>query len=337
MTLQRTATPRISVVIPTFNRAGLLRASLDSLTRQTLRPDDFEVVVVNDGSSDGTEAVCNEFASPLALRYLYIRNSGISAAKNLGIFAARAPLLLFFDDDDIASPTLLEEHLRAHQEYPAKNVAVLGYTSWAPSVTVTPVMEHIIDIGQQLFAYKNLRHGQRLDYTYFWGGRTSCKRTFLTTHGIFNQSFRAIIEDIELGFRLSKFDLTVVFDRRAVSHMVRPITFDDFCRRCERQGAAMHLFSTLHAEPAVQEYCRLTGAEDVWRHKRANLAAIVARIRELESRCAHCTNTRGDASPSAELHMLYRDTFNAFRYKGAVDAMARSSERHPQEAACSLL
>ena len=57
--LQRTGSPRISVVIPTFNRAGLLHASLDSLTRQTVPIDEFEVVVVNDGSSDATEAVCN--------------------------------------------------------------------------------------------------------------------------------------------------------------------------------------------------------------------------------------------------------------------------------------
>src|SRR5688572_4136081 len=125
-------------------------------------------------------------------------------------------------------------------------------------------MEYIIDIGQQLFAYQNLKHGQRLDFTYFWGGRSSCKRSFLTAHGVFNQAFPAIIEDIELGYRLSKFNLTVMFNRRAVSHMVRPITYDDFCRRCERQGEALYLFDKLHSDPAVQAYCQVDHAKKCW-------------------------------------------------------------------------
>src|SRR4051812_9846129 len=99
--MPRGATPLISVVIPTFNRAVLLRSSLDSLARQTLPATDYEVVVVNDGSADTTEDVCQEFASRMPMRYFYIKNSGISAAKNLGIFASSAPLILFFDDDDI--------------------------------------------------------------------------------------------------------------------------------------------------------------------------------------------------------------------------------------------
>lgn len=316
--LQRTATPRISVVIPTFNRADLLRASLDSLTQQTLPLDDYEVVVVNDGSSDATESVCQEFASRVRLRYLSIRNSGISAAKNLGIFAASAPLLLFFDDDDIATPTLLEEHLRAHRDHPGENVAILGYTAWAPSVEVTPVMEYIIDIGQQLFAYKNLKHGQRLDYTYFWGGRSSCKRSFLTAHGIFNQSFRTIIEDIELGYRLSKFNLSVVFHRHAVSHMVRAITYDDFCRRCERQGAALYLFSRLHADPVVQRYCQVADAAK-WKTEQARFGADVRRVQELEPVLGR---TSGGQTKTVlqELRTLYKRSFAAFRFKGYFEA-----------------
>jgi glycosyltransferase involved in cell wall biosynthesis len=312
--------PRISVVIPTFNRAELLRASLDSLARQTLPVDAYEVVVVNDGSSDATEAVCTEFASRLRLRYFYIRNSGISAAKNLGIFAASAPLLLFFDDDDIATPTLLEEHLRAHRAHPAEHVAVLGYTAWAPSVTVTPVMEYVIDIGQQLFAYRSLKDGQRLDYTYFWGGRSSCKRSFLTRHGVFNQSFRSIIEDIELGFRLSRFNLQVVFHRPAVSHMVRPILYDDFCRRCERVGAALHLFDKLHADPSVRRYCQVGQAKASWDRIERDLGMAYYRVRELEAEIESQPDRAADPAVRTELHKLYKWTFDAFKMRGIVTA-----------------
>ncbi len=63
--------------------------------------------MVDDGSSDWTQSVCTKLADRLPLRYFRIENSGISAAKNLGLFASRAPLVLFFDDDDVADPGLL--------------------------------------------------------------------------------------------------------------------------------------------------------------------------------------------------------------------------------------
>src|ERR1043166_5591302 len=122
--------PRISVVIPTFNRAQLLRSSLESLATQSLPVEQYEIVVVNDGSTDETVAVCQEFETRVDLRCQSIDNSGISAAKNLGLFMAVAPIVLFFDDDDLATPRLLEHHLRAHADHPNETDAVLGYTCW---------------------------------------------------------------------------------------------------------------------------------------------------------------------------------------------------------------
>src|SRR5687768_10329428 len=98
--------PVISVIIPTWNRAALLRESLESLATQSLPSSEFEVVVVDDGSSDHTGQVCRELSSRVSLRYFRIENSGISAAKNLGVFAAAGSILVFFDDDDVAHPHL---------------------------------------------------------------------------------------------------------------------------------------------------------------------------------------------------------------------------------------
>jgi glycosyltransferase involved in cell wall biosynthesis len=322
---QEGASPRISVVIPTFNRSSLLRSSLESLAHQTLPPQEYELVVVNDGSSDATEEVCQELAQRVRLRYFCIKNSGISAAKNLGVFAAAAPLLLFFDDDDIATPNLLEEHLRAHREHPDTNVAVLGYTCWAPSVCVSPVMEYVLDVGQLLFAYKNLHHGQKLDYTYFWGGRTSCKRSFLVAHGVFNQVFRSIIEDIELGYRLSKFGLSVVYHRLAVSRMVRPITYEEFCRRCDRQGAALFQFSRLHPDPAVEQYCRIGEANACWGSWKDRLGMGFYRVREIEA-LLECEPDSAQAEPlRRQLPQLYNWTFNCFKARGIVRAQERAA------------
>ncbi len=250
--------PRISVIIPTFNRAAMLSATLESFVAQNLPTDQYEVLVVDDGSEDATPEVCRDFAARMQLQYLHIDNSGTSAAKNTGILASQGRILLFFDDDDIADHHLLEEHLKAHKQHRAENVAVLGYTTWGPTVSVTPLMRYVTDIGRFLFAYGDLEDGQMLDFTYLWAGRCSCKRSFLAKHGVFNRQFRAPgIEDIELGYRLSRFGLRVVFDRAAISYMTRALNFDEFCKRSERQGEALFLFSRLHDDPVVQQYCQL--------------------------------------------------------------------------------
>ena len=253
-----TKPPAISVIIPTFNRSAMLADTLESFAAQSLPKNRYEVIVVDDGSKDATREVCRDFASRIELKYLHVDNSGTSAAKNTGVLASRGKILLFFDDDDIADHRLLEEHLKAHEHHQAENIAILGYTTWAPTLSVTPLMRYVTDIGGFLFAYGGLKDGQMLDFTYLWAGRCSCKRSFLAKHGVFNRQFRAPgIEDIELGYRLSKFGLRVVFHRAAVSYMTRAVTFDEFCERCERQGEALFLFSQLHDDPIVQQYCQL--------------------------------------------------------------------------------
>src|SRR5260370_16156766 len=104
----QTRSPVISVIIPTFNRAAMLRATLESFAAQSIPKNRYEVIVVDDGSKDATRGVCRDFASRIQLKYLHIDNSGTSAAKNTGILASRGKLLLFSDDDDIADRRLLE-------------------------------------------------------------------------------------------------------------------------------------------------------------------------------------------------------------------------------------
>src|SRR5215831_17439123 len=228
-----TRSPLISVIVPTFNRAALLKSSLESLARQTLEKRLYEILIVDDGSTDATPKISQSFSARMRLKYFRIDNSGISAAKNLGIFASTGPIVLFFDDDDLADRSLLEAHVEFHHRNPDENIAALGYTTWFPSLPVNEVMHYVTDVAYFLFAYGPLADGQVLDYTYFWGGRSSCKRSLLVSHGVFNQVFRFGSEDIELGYRLTKFGFKVIFDRKAIQYMIRPITYDEFCRRCE--------------------------------------------------------------------------------------------------------
>jgi glycosyltransferase involved in cell wall biosynthesis len=317
--------PLISVVIPTHRRAKLLERSLESFGVQTLAHSQFEVVVVEDGSDEATADVCARLAEDLPLRYFRIEKAGTSAAKNLGLFASRAPLVLFFDDDDMADVGLLEAHVRAHEKHPETNVAVLGYTTWAPELEVTPVMAHVTEVGKQLFSYGDIEDGEWLDHTYFWAGRVSCKRSLLIHHGTFDQDFNAM-EDIELGFRLAQHGLTVVYARGARSFMARDVTFDDFARRCTNHGRHLWLFNSRHSDPAVERYCRVAESLAKWPTLEPSLEAKVERVRELERRYVEDGALSDDAF--SELDDLYSWTFEAMRARGIAEANAEaSSER----------
>jgi glycosyltransferase involved in cell wall biosynthesis len=99
----------LSVVVPTYNRAELLRATLRSINAQTLTP--YEVIVVDDGSTDHTAEVCKEFRE--SVRYLKQANSGLSAARNAGIATARGDWIALCDSDDLWRPRKLEIQLAA--------------------------------------------------------------------------------------------------------------------------------------------------------------------------------------------------------------------------------
>jgi glycosyltransferase involved in cell wall biosynthesis len=182
--------PKISVVIPTYNRASLLYHSLSSLVRQTIPKSEFEVIVINDGSKDNTHEVCQSFEKKLNIKWFSIKNSGISTAKNIGLFASKAEIVFFFDDDDVAHKNLLSEHIKTHKKFPEESTVVLGNTKWSSRLKITYIMEYVMNISGELFYYKGMQHEDELDYTFFWGGRSSCKRSFLLNNGIFNQVFK---------------------------------------------------------------------------------------------------------------------------------------------------
>jgi GT2 family glycosyltransferase/glycosyltransferase involved in cell wall biosynthesis len=322
--------PLISVIIPTCNRADLLSRSLESLVNQSLPEDQFEVVVIDDGSSDRTGDVCREFSKRLPLRYQYEKNSGISAAKNMGIFLSRGPILLFFDDDDVADADLLKEHVKTHSLHPEETLAVLGYTTWHPSLTRTRVMTFITDIGYFLFSYGNLKDGQLLDFTYFWGGRSSCKKSLLMKHGIFNQLFRFGSEDIELGYRLSKFGLKVIYNARAISYMIRPVTYNQFCQRCIKQGKSQYHFSRMHSDPAIQNYCMMENVDDKWAYVKRSLERRMQYVKDLESTLMNHTPLSN--RQVHEIDNLYWWTFNALKIKGIIEAKEQDKVTSPGEA-----
>ena len=324
--------PAISVVIPTRNRATLLAESLESLARQTAAATAFEVVVVSDGSTDGTVDVCREQGGRLRLTLVESPPAGDAVAKNLGVDATAAPLVLFLDDDSVADPGLVAAHLTAHHRYPLEHVAALGYTAWHPGLPITALMRFITDAGHRLFGPTPLRDGQLLDHTCFLGGRSSCKKSVLVRAGGFRPELEFGFEHLEAGYRIGRMlarerprvvgaadiGLTVVSCRDAVQHPIRPITYDELCRHCEWQGRSQWQFSRLADDRQVDEWCGVQGVAQRWGEIRGELAANVARVHDLERQF----DTAGPdcAGLVKELHGLYAWTIDAFTTKGIVEA-----------------
>ena len=115
-------TPRVSVIIPTFNRATHVPRAIESVLSQRYR--DFEIIVVDDGSKDNTREVVTAYGAPV--RYVFQENQGPGAARNLGIRTAAGAYLAFLDSDDAWLPAFLEKTVSALDEHPEVDVVTTG-------------------------------------------------------------------------------------------------------------------------------------------------------------------------------------------------------------------
>lgn len=316
------AAPEISAILTTYNRAHLLPQVLGGLEAQTLSPDRFEIVVIDDGSTDETQAVLQAWEGRLPMRVLRQAQSGLAAAKNLGIFACRSPIVVFLDDDDVAGPDLLVGHLAAHLRYPDFNLAVLGHTDLAPEIADLPVMRHVTGAGGQLFSYGWMQPGQMLSYREFWGGRSSCKRALLFEHGIFNPVFRFGCEDIELAWRLSTVGLRVLYEPAARATMIRGLSFRDFCNRARRQGRSQWVFANLHRTQEVRDYCEIDRALALWPRCASDLAGLLRWVEGLDAMMQARALSAAPlaAATQAELDEAYATAFFLCRAQGIAEA-----------------
>lgn len=259
---------RFSVVIPTYQRRNIILMSVRALARQEFNGS-FEVIVVVDGSKDGSAEALREIDAPFSITVLEQANQGAAAARNRGAAAARGEILLFLDDDMESHPRLLAEHDRSHREgadvvlghiplHPESpsNILSAGVKSWVDervqllSSPGTSLTLHDLLTGQISLIRKTFHHVGGFDTNFTLGG-----------------SFGN--EDVDFGYRLLLAGYKIVFNPNAISWQYYVVQPGQYLRQWRQAGHADVAFARKHPEQAKTLF-GLNGAESqlnrlVWR------------------------------------------------------------------------
>jgi glycosyltransferase involved in cell wall biosynthesis len=222
---------RISVIIPTRDRMEKLRRTLQSLESQEDVGEDAEVIVVDNGSTDGTVAFVRDLRRAFKLDLTLVEEAvpGASSARNAGIGAARSDVILFLDDDKRAVDRgLLRAHIELHRRRPEREYAVLGLVRWAPELGVTPLMDWL-DSGP-LFDYANMKPGAA-SVGQMYSAHVSIKRAMLDLTGGFDDQLPFQWEDLELAARLFARGLRLDYRPELVVEHDHFFALDDWLRR----------------------------------------------------------------------------------------------------------
>jgi GT2 family glycosyltransferase len=206
---------KASVVIPTFNRIKQLKNVLIALEKQTFPLQDFEVVVVSDGSQDGTNEFLERMETPLNLVPILQPNQGVATARNQGIANSQGEIVLFIDDDVVPTAQLIVEHLRVHNGT-EDDIVVIGPMLSPPDFQLSPWTQWeqaMLNKQYDALIAGHLESSARQFYT----GNASVARHLLVSSGGFDTAFRRA-EDVELAYRLAEKGVRFLFNENAVGY-----------------------------------------------------------------------------------------------------------------------
>ena len=192
--------PSMSVAIASYNRRDRLDETLRTLLQQNLTSDRFEVIVVLDGSTDGSSEMARSFQAPFEMRVLEHPNSGLATTRNRGAAAARHPVVVFLDDDIEPEPRWLVEHASAHAAGRDERVV---FGSYPPALRTEGLWEQELRGWWEDHFRRKGAPGHRWGFVDVLDGNMSLPRTLFERLGGFDEEFRAgRRQDWEFGIRL---------------------------------------------------------------------------------------------------------------------------------------
>jgi glycosyltransferase involved in cell wall biosynthesis len=236
-----------SVVIPTRNRREKLAGVLEAIAQQENAPD-FELIVVDDGSTDGTADWLASRRFPRQCRIVTQPHRGPAAARNAGLALSSGRWIGFLGDDTVPSSNWLATHHAAHCRRGCDpHLAVIGYTRWHDRVKTTSFLDYINECGPQ-FGYSLIVNPEKIPFYFFYGSNMSLCRDFLLRHP-FSEAFPdAAWEDIECGYRLQQNGMRLVYNPEATVSHDHDTGITRFFLRQEKVGYSSVIFHQLAPE-----------------------------------------------------------------------------------------
>ncbi len=196
---------KLSVVIPTYNDFEVLDKCLQHLNNQSF-DEDFEVVVVDDGSTDKTQDVLNQWGkkkSKFKLKTIYQKNKKQGVARNRGVVESGGDTIIFIGSDILVQENWLNEHKKFHDRFGNDKAIGLGFMTWSPELANDRFRQWLESSGTML-SYKGLKNYEETDFWHFYTGNISMKKSFFEQYK-FDEDFKAYgWEDIMLGYRMLK-------------------------------------------------------------------------------------------------------------------------------------
>lgn len=273
----------LSIIIPTYNRDDSLPRVLDKLFAQEkiLREYNAEILVVDDGSTDGTKEIATEFAQKftISFRYLYQENAGSASARNFGIKESRGEILLFLDSDVIPSDALIPEHMRFHRRYPHGCHALRGTTRDVTAGKGAIWKREVPDV-EELDRDGNTAQYLELRGIDLRSGNVSLKKDFVQKNGFFDPEMPVLV-DPEWGYRLGKAGLRLFHSNRALGLHEHPYTFRMKFKGVERYGRAAAIWH--FKSPEIKQYLLEEGMGKnfgffTWKHPLPMLKHLLSKL-----------------------------------------------------------
>ena len=260
------STVELSIIVPTHNRRQRLTTLLGSLAHQTEPPERFEVVVVADGSTDGTEEALGRLELPFRLVVLSQEQRGVEAARNHGVSRASGRLCLFLDDDMVADAGLVAEHLRAHEGHER----LVGIGRLEKLLESRSPRWARVRARERRLHYESLAAGRKPSFLDCYGGNLSLPRDLYVEVGGFAEdlrveglSFGMRYNDLEFGYRLQRQGAQFRFVAAAFAVEDDAESLPEYVRDCEHRGASSVALAARHpaflANQAIGGYADLSG------------------------------------------------------------------------------
>lgn len=324
------AKPQLSVVVPTFNRADAVDLTLQRLKHQTLPADEFEVVIVDDGSWDTTAQIvaAQSLSLPFHCNYLQQQNKGAAATRNVGVSHAQADIILFLDIDVVPDTALLATHLKNH-DHPDKHMIVGRVKPWPDAYKAWYETISDPDVGMD--------YGEREKMLPFYmalGGNLSVKKAVFEDLGGFDETYPAAgCEETEFAYRAQQKGIPLFYQPEAIGYHNHPRTL---ARRCQQQAAHMRSMALLiYQHPELQT--EIPGVDDLmplwkgvrslrvlWRRIKAAFFGSIL-LRHITYRALSLTNARR-WSPRLTSFLFWR-LMLGYCYAGFQEGLALYKDR----------